>query len=56
MVSMVSKINKINKKTVISAVLLAAGIALVTAGLMQGGYRDVLNKAVQVCMECIGIG
>jgi hypothetical protein len=45
-----------NKKTVISAVLLAAGIALVTAGLLQGGYRDVLNKAVQICMECIGIG
>lgn len=34
--------------------LLAAG--LVITGLTQGQAREVLMKAVRVCLECIGIG
>lgn len=40
----------------IGLILLTIGIGMVTAGLVMGQYRDVLGKAVRVCMECIGIG
>lgn len=36
--------------------LILLGAALVTAGLLDGGYRDVLNKAMLICYECMGIG
>ena len=34
----------------------ALGIGLVAAGLAAGQYRDTLQKAVLVCLECVGIG
>lgn len=36
--------------------LLALGILFVSLGVAQGGYRDAFQKAIQVCLECIGIG
>lgn len=36
--------------------VLAASLALLIFGLMDGGYRDVLNKAMLLCYECMGIG
>ena len=35
---------------------LAAGGVLLVLGMMQGGYRDTLVKAVHICLECVGIG
>ena len=29
---------------------------LVVAGVVNGGYTEVLNKAIRICYECIGIG
>jgi hypothetical protein len=37
-------------------VLLAVSLAVMTAGLLLGEYRKVLEKAVTVCLDCIGIG
>ena len=37
-------------------VLLALSLGLVAAGLLIGEYRAVLEKAVTVCLDCIGIG
>ena len=37
-------------------ILLAAGAALVVLGILNGGARDVLVKAVNICTECIGLG
>ena len=37
-------------------VLLAASLAVMTAGLLLGEYRSALEKAVTVCLDCIGIG
>ncbi len=37
-------------------VLLGAAAALVVLGAMNGGARDVLVKAVNICTECIGLG
>jgi hypothetical protein len=37
-------------------VLLGLSLALMTAGLLLGEYPKVLEKAVTVCLDCIGIG
>lgn len=38
------------------AALYAVALALTVAGVMNGGMRDVLVKAVNICTECIGLG
>ena len=35
---------------------LGAGALLLWLGILQGGYRDTLAKAVRICLECVGIG
>ncbi|MBO4626969.1 MAG: 4Fe-4S binding protein [Lachnospiraceae bacterium] len=40
----------------IGAALLLAGIFLLIIGIRSGGFRDLWNKAVRICYECIGIG
>lgn len=37
-------------------VLLAVCLAVMAVGLVFGEYRSVLEKAVTVCLDCIGIG
>ena len=44
------------KKTVIRLVLAVIGISALSIGLMQGGFRDALQKAIYLCLECVGIG
>jgi len=41
---------------VIRIVILAAAIILIVLGIMNGGMRDVLIKAIYICTECIGLG
>ena len=36
--------------------VLAAAIILIVMGMIQNGYMDVMNKAIRICYECIGIG
>lgn len=36
--------------------LLAAGGALLAVGLLRQEHREVMQKAVMICLECIGIG
>ena len=45
-----------NKRRIISIVILAAGIALIAAGVFRGELDVILRKAAVVCMECIGLG
>lgn len=37
-------------------VLLCLGILFIVAGVLNGGSRDVLIKAINICTECIGLG
>ena len=36
--------------------LIVAAIALIVAGILNGGMADVLSKATNICTECIGLG
>lgn len=45
------------RNIIISRVLTAlAGAAFLCIGIFSGEYREVFEKAVRVCLECIGIG
>ena len=37
-------------------VILVVAVAFIVLGVMNGGGRDVLVKAVNICTECIGLG
>ncbi len=37
-------------------ILLAVSLGLMAAGLLLGEYRMALEKAITVCLDCIGIG
>ena len=43
-------------KKYLSFLFLAAGAALMAAGLLRGEAAIVLKKAVVLCLECIGLG
>jgi len=40
----------------IRAALLAAAVASMTYGIYRGEVPEVLLKAINLCLECIGIG
>lgn len=44
------------KSRVLSVALVALSIAMMYIGAQRGEVLVVLNKAIKVCMECIGIG
>ena len=31
-------------------------LAMIAAGVLNGGMRDVLVKAINLCTECVGLG
>ena len=43
-------------KNVIRLVLAGIGLLALGLGLMQGGFRETLQKAIYLCLECVGIG
>lgn len=48
---------KVFLKTNTAAILLAlAGIIFMILGIFRGEAAVVLDKAIRICMECIGLG
>ena len=44
------------KKKAASFIILAAAAVLIIIGIAQGDFLDTFNKAILICLECIGIG
>lgn len=44
------------KKNLPTLCALAAALVLILAGILQGQQQEVLQKAVRICLECVGIG
>ena len=42
--------------TGIRVAILTIGVAFVVLGIFNGSMKDVFDKAVKICMECIGLG
>lgn len=52
----VSQKVKRRAKTPARILILAAALVFILLGVMNGGARDVLVKAINICTECIGLG
>lgn len=45
-----------NRRIPTWSVLLGAGILFLLLGVFRGQLSDIHQKAVMICLECIGIG
>ena len=52
----VNKGDIMKNRKAITISLFIASIILIVAGIMRGEHLAVLNKAINICMQCIGIG
>lgn len=43
-------------KTFLQIALLLVGVALLVLGIFGGEVTTILQKATNICLECIGIG
>ena len=42
--------------TIVRTVLFLLALICMVHGIMNGSMTDVLNKAIRICTECIGLG
>ena len=51
------EIEKNNKyKVIIQASIVCVAVIMIIVGITNGGAEDVLQKAINICTECIGLG
>ncbi|EEG28471.1 hypothetical protein CLOSTMETH_03852 [[Clostridium] methylpentosum DSM 5476] len=48
--------NWIKRKNIAALLLVVLGISFVVIGVARGENQTVLTKAINICLECIGIG
>lgn len=44
------------KKRILGVVVIVIAIAMIVLGIFRDEVTDVFNKAIRICLECIGIG
>ena len=44
------------KKRTVRLVIALLALGFIVLGLINGQARDVLNKAINICTECLGLG
>ena len=44
------------KRNIIAAAVIVTGVIFVAIGAFRGEIETVLRKAVNICLECIGLG
>lgn len=44
------------KRNRAALIVLCVGLAFIVLGLFRGEMQTVWRKAVNICMECVGIG
>lgn len=44
------------QKNKTSFLLLGLAVAMIAAGVFRGEAQTVLDKAINLCLECVGIG
>lgn len=44
------------KKGIFRWMLLGVAISFIVIGISRGEMQEVLSKAINICLECIGIG
>ena len=49
-------VNKILKSRALSLLIIFISMAMIYYGHSNGETKVVLDKAIRICMECIGIG
>ena len=49
-------IKKLEKSKIIPFIALGTGVIMIVAGVIRGEHLVVLKKAINICLECIGIG
>ena len=47
---------QLSKKAGVQILFLLLGLAFLVCGVMRGEAGVVLNKAIKLCLECVGIG
>lgn len=48
--------NQSDRLSAIRIVLFGVAVLFIVLGVMNGGWYDVLVKAINICTECIGLG
>lgn len=43
-------------KNKISVLLLLSALIMIGIGIFRGEMQEVLNKGINLCLECVGIG
>lgn len=44
------------RKNIVRICCIAGGIVCICIGIYRDEVSEVMNKAVRICLECIGIG